>query len=284
MVPRVAKAAGRARRDARPNGLVERGPPARPGLLAEPRRISIIEWLKEEGSARVRDLAEAFDVSEATIRQDLERLEAEGLITREHGGAFLRSMPQQVRDMALQHQVHMDAKRRIGRLAASLVRDGQTIILDSGSTSTEVARHLLERQDLTVVTNALNIALMLGALPSCSVHVTGGQFKAPTLSLSGERSAGFLDGLHAEICFLATGAVSLEAGLTYPSLADLHIKRAMVGAAARVCLVADSSKIGRNAFSSLGPIDLIHILITDQGLRDEDRRGFESRGVTVMLA
>lgn len=246
--------------------------------------MSILDWMKEEGSARVRELAEAFAVSEATIRQDLERLEIEGLITREHGGAFLRSMPQQVRDMALQHQVNMDAKRRIGRLAASLVQDGQTIILDSGSTTTEVALNLLERQDLTVVTNALNIALTLGALPSCSVHVTGGQFKAPTLSLSGERSAGFLEGLHAEICFLATGAVSLEAGLTYPSLADLHVKRAMVAAATRICLVADSSKIGRTAFSALGPIDLIHTLITDAGLRDEDRRGFESRGVSVLVA
>jgi DeoR/GlpR family transcriptional regulator of sugar metabolism len=284
MTPPAAKASSRVRAEIRSKGPPERAGPARPGLLAEPRRISILDWLKEEGSARVRDLAEAFGVSEATIRQDLERLETEGLITREHGGAFLRSMPQQVRDMALQHQVHMEAKRRIGRLAASLVGDGRTIILDSGSTTTEVARHLLERQDLTVVTNALNIALMMGALPSCSVHVTGGQFKAPTLSLSGERSAGFLDGLHAEVCFLATGAVSLEAGLTYPSLADLHIKRAMVRAAARVCLLADSSKIGRNAFSALGPVDLIHTLITDQGLRDEDRRGFESRGVTVLVA
>lgn len=246
--------------------------------------MSILEWIKEEGSARVRDLAEAFDVSEPTIRQDLERLELDGFITREHGGAFLRSMPQQVREMALQHQVNMEAKRRIGRLAATLVEDGQTIILDSGSTTTEVALHLAERQNLVVVTNALNIALTLGALPSCSVHLTGGQFKAPTLSLSGERSASFLEGLHAEIGFLATGAVSLDAGLTYPSLADLHIKRAMVAASARVCLLADSSKIGARAFSALGPVDLIHTLITDAGLRDEDRQAFERRGVCVLIA
>jgi DeoR/GlpR family transcriptional regulator of sugar metabolism len=254
------------------------------GLLAEPRRMKILEWLQEEGSARVRDLSDAFSVSEATIRQDLERLESEGQITREHGGAYLRSVPQQVRAMALQHLVNMDAKRRIGRLAGSLVGDGESIILDSGSTTTEVAMNLMERQNLNVVTNALNIALALGALPSCSVHMPGGQFKAPTLSLSGERSAAFFEGIYAEKCFLATAAVSFEAGLTYPSLADLHVKRAMIAAASHVYLVADSTKIGRTSFSSLGAIEIVHTLITDQAIRDEDRRAFEARGIRVLTA
>lgn len=255
------------------------------GLLAEPRRMKILEWLQEEGSARVRELSEAFGVSEPTIRQDLEKLEVEGHIVREHGGAFLRSVPQQVRDMALQHRVNMEAKRRIGRLAASLVTDGQTIILDSGSTTTEVALNLLERQNLNVVTNALNIALTLGALPSCTVHMPGGQFKAPTLSLSGERSAAYFEGLYAETCFLATAAISLEAGLTYPSLADLPIKKAMIVAASHVCLVADSTKIGRTSFSSLGGgVEVIHTLITDDGIRDEDRKAFEARGIRVLTA
>ena len=254
------------------------------GLLAEPRRMKILEWLQEEGSARVRELSEAFGVSEPTIRQDLEKLEVEGHIVREHGGAFLRSVPQQVRDMALQHRVNMEAKRRIGRLAASLVTDGQTLILDSGSTTTEVALNLLERQNLNVVTNALNIALALGALPSCSVHMPGGQFKAPTLSLSGERSAAYFEGLYAETCFLATAAISLEAGLTYPSLADLYVKRAMIAAASHVYLVADSTKIGRTSFSSLGAIEIVHTLITDQAIRDEDRRAFEARGIRVLTA
>ena len=254
------------------------------GLLAEPRRMQILEWLQEEGSARVRELSEAFSVSEATIRQDLERLETDGHIVREHGGAYLRSVPQQVRDMALQHQGNMDAKRRIGRLAASLVGDGESIILDSGSTTTEVALNLLEKQNLNVVTNALNIALTLGALPSCAVHMPGGQFKAPTLSLSGERSAAFFEGLYAEKCFLATAAISFEAGLTYPSLADLYVKRAMIAASSRVVLVADSTKIGRTSFSSLGAVEIVHALITDQAIRDEDRHAFEARGIEVLIA
>jgi DeoR/GlpR family transcriptional regulator of sugar metabolism len=253
-------------------------------LLAEPRRMKILEWLQEEGSARVRDLSEAFSVSEVTVRMDLERLESDGLIVREHGGAFLRSVPQQVRSLSLQHLVNMESKRRIGAAAAALVKDGETIILDSGSTTTEMATHLSSREHLNVITNAINIALTLGALPTCTVHMPGGQFKPPTLSLSGEKSADYFKGVFAEKLFLATAAVSFDAGLTYPSMADLYVKRAMIGAASQVVLLADSTKIGRTSFSSLGGIDLIHCLITDEGIRDEDRKAFEAANIEVIVA
>lgn len=257
---------------------------ASPGLLGEARRMKILEWLQEEGNARVRDLAEAFEVSEVTVRQDLERLESEGHIVREHGGAFLKSVTQQVQAMALHHMINMDAKRRIGRIAAAMVENGETIILDSGSSTTEVAVNLTNREGMTVITNALNIALMLGALPNVEIHMPGGHFKAPTLSLSGERSAAYFDGLFAQKLFLATAALSLEAGLTFPSLSDIALKRAMIEAASEVILVADSSKIGKRSFTSLGPVQLINTLITDEGIGDEDRQGLENAGVKVIVA
>ena len=246
--------------------------------------MRILAWLQEEGSARVKDLSQAFGVSEVTIRQDLERLDAEGHVTRQHGGAFLKSMPNQVQAMALQHMVNMELKRRIGRAAARLVSDGETVILDAGSTTTEVAANLMSKQDLTVITNGLNIALMLGSNPSFAVHMPGGQFKAPTLSLSGEKSPEFFSNIHASKLFLAVGGFSLEAGLTYPSLADLPLKAAMVRAAAEVFLVADSTKMGRVSFSSLGMLDLVDTLITDAGIGDEWRRRLENAGLRVMLA
>jgi DeoR/GlpR family transcriptional regulator of sugar metabolism len=255
-----------------------------PNLLAEARRVKILHWIQEEGSARVRDLASAFSVSEVTVRQDLEKLEAENHVVREHGGAYLRSAEQQVRAMALHHLVNMEMKQRIGRAAAALVEDGETIILDSGSTTTEVAANLLGRERLKVITNALNIALMLGALPSCEIHMSGGQFKAPTLSLSGDRSADYFRGLYAQKLFLATAAVSVEAGLTFPALSDIPVKRAMIQSAARVYLVADSSKIGTRSFSQLGEINLIHTLITDAGLRQADHRAFVAAGISVIIA
>lgn len=253
-------------------------------LLAEPRRQKILEWLQEEGSARVRDLSAAFSVSEPTIRQDLERLEQDGFITREHGGAYLKSVPQQVQSLSLHHVENMAAKRQIGLKAAEFVREGETIVIDSGTTTTAFAEHLTARQNLTIITNALNIALILGAIPTNSVHMPGGQFKAPTLSLSGEKSSEFFVGIYAQKLFLATAGVSFEAGLTYPALGDIYVKRAMIKASSHVYLLADSSKIGRTSFSSLGAVELVHTLITDAGISDADRVAFEARGIEVVIA
>jgi DeoR/GlpR family transcriptional regulator of sugar metabolism len=270
------------RQDRKAGGGVDAGTLS--GLLAEPRRRKILEWLQEEGSARVRDLSAAFEVSEATIRQDLERLEADGYISREHGGAFLKTLPRQVETLSLQHLENMDKKRKIGVRAASLVGDGETIILDAGSTTTEVAHGLLQRRELTVITNALNIALILGAVPGFAVHMPGGQFKAPTLSLSGDKSVEYFRDILSGKLFLATAGVSLDAGLTYPSFADLQLKQAMIKAAQHVYLVADSTKINRTSFTRLGTLDVIHSFITDDGIRDEDAREFERRGIELIIA
>ncbi len=253
-------------------------------MLAEQRRLKILELLQEEGSARVSYLSKTFDVSEPTIRQDLEKLEGEGYIVREHGGAFLRSIPQQVGDLALQHQDNMDKKSRIGKKATEFVQDWDSIILDSGSTVTEMAKNLTERQHLNIITNALNIALLIGSHPSIELLVTGGEFKAPTLSLTGEKAAGFFHQLHVDKLFLATAGISWKAGLTYPGLSDLPVKKAMIESASEVYLLADSTKIGTAAFASLGSLDLINYFITDDGISDDERTLFEQKGVEVIIA
>lgn len=253
-------------------------------LLGEARRSKILAWLREEGSARVTELAAAFAVSEVTIRQDLEKLELDGHIVREHGGAFLKSVPDQVRAMALEHQENRELKQCIGRSAAALVDDGETIIIDSGSTTTEVASNLIGRKDMTVITNALNIALMLGAEQGFEVHMPGGHFKAPTLSLSGEKSADYFDGLYAEKLFLATAGIDLKWGLTYPSLSDIAVKKAMIESAQKIILVADSSKIGARSFCVLCGIDMVDVLVTDSGISPADKAAFLKAGVDVLVA
>jgi DeoR/GlpR family transcriptional regulator of sugar metabolism len=254
------------------------------GLLAEPRRRRILEWIQEEGAARVRELAVAFQVSEATIRQDLERLEAEGQITREHGGAYLNPIAAQAGAMVLHHQENMDKKARIGALAASLVEDDDTIILDAGTTTTEVANRLVSRRNLTVITNALNIAIVLGTVPGFAVHMPGGQFKAPTLSLSGDKCVEYFASIFASKLFLATAGVALDTGLTYPSFADLQLKEAMIKAVNHVYLVADSTKINRSSFTRLSTLEVVHTFITDDGISDRDAKEFENRGIKLLIA
>ena len=144
-------------------------------MLANQRREKIIALLVEDGSAKVLDLAKLFKVTEVTIRQDLEKLEKDGLIIREHGGAYLKNVSDQVKTFSIVHQDNLDKKEAIAQKCLELIESGDTIILDSGSTTTEVAKKLKSIKNLTVITNALNIALMLGAEPGIEVIVTGGE-------------------------------------------------------------------------------------------------------------
>ena len=253
-------------------------------MLAAQRRQKILDMLQEEGAVRVSGLSRIFGVSEVTVRKDLEKLAGQDLVVRGHGGAFLKSVPEQVRSLSLQHRENMDKKARIGKAAANLIRDGERIILDAGSTTTEIARHIGHKKHLTVITSALNIALMLGAEYGIETMVTGGEFKPPTLSLTGEKAAEFLQGIHVDKTFLATAGVSLDGGMTYPGFSDLPVKKAMIDAASTVYLVVDSTKIGRKSLATLGGIALIDFLVTDEGIEDRVRRDFEKAGVQIVVA
>ena len=240
--------------------------------FANQRRDKILALIREDGQAKVADLSRIFKVTEVTIRQDLERLEQEGLIRREHGGAILNQERNNFGELQLVNQQNMDAKQAIAAEAVKLIHDGDTIILDSGSTTTEIARRLCGFHNLQVITNALNIAMILGKQSGISLNVTGGEFKSPTLSLTGDKAAHYFEGIHADKVFLATAGISLKAGLTYPSLSDLVVKKAMIESADTVYLVADSTKIGKSSFASLGALSMIDYIITDSDITEADRK------------
>lgn len=253
-------------------------------MMANQRREKILELIKEDGAAKVIDLAQIFKVTEVTIRQDLEKLEAENLVVREHGGAFLKNVEDQVRAFSLAHQDHMDKKELIASKCLEFIDSGDTIILDSGSTTTEIAKKIRGIKHLTVITNALNIALILGAEPGIEVVMTGGEFKPPTLSLTGQKAADFFAGLNVQKLFLATAGISLKSGLTYPSISDLVVKKAMIDAADTTYLVADSTKIGKSAFASLGALSLIDYIITDAGIEDKHKKVFQEHEIELIIA
>jgi DeoR/GlpR family transcriptional regulator of sugar metabolism len=253
-------------------------------MLPTHRRDKILALLQEDGSAKVLDLARLFKVTEVTIRQDLEKLEKDGLILREHGGAYLKDIKHHVQSFSLMHQDHLDKKELIATKCLEFIESGDTIILDSGSTTTEVAKKLKGMKSLTVITNALNIALMLGAEPGIEVIVTGGEFKPPTLSLTGQKAADFFKGLNVQKLFLATAGISLKSGLTYPSISDLVVKRAMIEAAETRYLVADSTKIGKTALASLGALSLIDYIITDPGIEEKHKQVLYDNEIELIIA
>jgi DeoR/GlpR family transcriptional regulator of sugar metabolism len=253
-------------------------------LLPKQRREKIIELIREDGHAKVIVLSKIFKVTEVTIRQDLEKLEKEGHLKREHGGAFLKNVESNVRNITLRNQDNLPDKAAIAVRALALIQDGDTIILDSGSTTTEIAKIIRGFKNLTVITNALNIALILGGESGISLVLTGGEFKAPTLSLTGQKAADFFSNLHVDKLFLATAGISLKSGLTYPSISDIVVKRAMIESADIVVLVADSSKIGKNSFASLGALSLIDYLITDSKIKEKDREIMKEHDINLIIA
>lgn len=254
-------------------------------MLANLRRDKIMDLLREDGSAKVVDLARLFKVTEVTIRQDLEKMEKDGIVTREHGGAYLKNIGDQVRGFSVAHQeMNTSRKEKIAAKSMEFIESGDTIILDSGSTVTEIAKKLKGFKNLTVITNALNIAMMLGAEPGIEVVMTGGEFKPPTLSLTGQKAADFFKGINVSKLFLATAGISLKSGLTYPSISDIVVKKAMIDAAETTYLVADSSKFGKSAFASLGALSLINYIITDDNIEDKDRKLFKENEIELIIA
>lgn len=253
-------------------------------MLANQRREKIFELIQEDGSAKVVNLAKIFKVTEVTIRQDLEKLENDGLVIKEHGGAFLKNIKDQVQSFSLGHKENIDKKELIAKKSIEFIENGDSIILDSGSTTTEIAKHLKGFKNLTVITNALNIALLLGAEPGIELIVTGGEFKPPTLSLTGQKAADSFKGLNVQKLFLATAGISLKAGLTYPSISDLVVKKAMIEAADTTYLVADSTKIGKSAFASLGALSLIDYIITDNGIEEKHKEIFKNNEIELIIA
>lgn len=253
-------------------------------MFLELRREKILELLRENGSCRVQELSKIFKVSEPTIRQDLEALEKTGEITRQHGGAFINSYATYATHLSLEHREHMDEKKRIGKKAAEFVKTGDSLILDSGSTLTEMAHCLTNRKNLNIVTTALNITLLLGQEPSNNIILSGGEFKAPTLSVTGDKAVHIFENLYVEKLFLATGGFSLKAGLTYPGFSDIPLKNAMIDSAKTVFLLADSSKLEKVFFASLGRQDKINYLITDSNIQDSYVRELEQLGIKVIIS
>jgi len=253
-------------------------------MFPEQRREKIIELLRENGSCRVQELKNIFQVSEPTIRQDLEIMEQSGLIVRQHGGAFLSDYSSFASRIQLARHINMEEKTLISAKAAEFVNSGDSIILDSGTTVSEMIKFLANKNNLKIVTPALNITLALGKEPTNTILMTGGEFKAPTLSLTGEKASLVFKDLYVEKLFLAAGGFSLEAGLTYPGFTDLPLKRAMIDSAKTVYLLVDSSKLEKVLFASLGCQDKIDYLITGAGITKEYIEQLASINIKAIVA
>jgi len=249
------------------------------------RRRAIIAALAERGKAGVVELAEDLGVSVVTIREDLRDLEEEGRLVRTRGGAL--AMEDEARSelpLEMTAKTNTDAKHAIGAAAAGMVRDGLTIIIDVGSTTTALAE-LLPRalRDVTVITNAINIALLLENHPGCSVVVTGGTLRPSQHSLVAPFGTTLLERLNADIAFLGCNGVDAARGVTNSNLAEAEIKRAMIASAAKIVVLADHTKLGRVAAARITDTGRIDLLITDGGAAPDQIAALRDAGPEILV-
>jgi len=252
-------------------------------MLNEERRRAILELLNHDGRVLVKDLAPRFNTSQVTIRKDLEVLHSRGLIHRTHGGALPVPVGALL-DPSLREKekLHRKEKQRIGAAAARLVKEGESVILDSGTTATAVARALHEFRNLTVITNAVNIAAELAGT-AIEVILTGGILRENSFSLVGPLAEETLRRLSADILFLGVDGFDVNFGLTTPNLLEAKVNRVMMEIAKRTVVVCDASKFGRRSLSLIAPPSMVHQAITDSKIAKSDLKALEDAGIEVTL-
>jgi DeoR family transcriptional regulator, aga operon transcriptional repressor len=253
-------------------------------LLVEERRRRILELLDKQERATVEELSDRFDVSSVTIRGDLDVLADAGAIVRSHGGA-LKRLDHEDAPIAVKETLHHAEKVRIGHAAARLIREGETIILDSGTTTAEIARQLkfLKLKSLTVITNALNIAVELANLPHIRVIVVGGILRQMSYSTVGPQAEQILRALNADRLFLGVDGLDPEIGLTTPDVLEAQLNGLMIRVSREVTAVADSSKFHRRSLSVIADLSDVHRIITDDGADPKMVAGLRARNIEVMV-
>jgi DeoR family transcriptional regulator of aga operon len=252
----------------------------------------LLELLATAGQLQVEDAAKALNVSPATVRRDFDELAGQQMLTRIRGGAIAQGVNY---DLPLRYKTerHPSEKQRIGELAASMVRAGEVVGLNGGTTTTEVARALATRPDLssgapgpavTVVTNALNIATELAVRQHIKIVTTGGVARPQSYELTGPLATGVLEQVTLDVAILGVDGIDSATGATAHHEGEASINRLMGRQARRVIIVADSSKVGRRAFARICGLADIGALVTDAGISVEETALLEHAGVDVVIA
>ncbi|MEV6969067.1 DeoR/GlpR family DNA-binding transcription regulator [Hamadaea sp. NPDC051192] len=253
---------------------------------------SLLELLTDTGRVTVEEAAERLDVSQATIRRDFDQLAQQQMITRTRGGAVANGVSY---DLPLRYKTakHSEEKQRIGAAAAALVSPGMVVGLNGGTTTTEVARALAVRPDLasgaddaqlTVVTNALNIANELLVRSRMKIVVTGGVVRPQSFELVGPLGGGILREVTLDVALLGVDALDVTLGAAAHHEGEAAMNSLMVARAKRVVIIADSSKLGGHAFARICSVDRIETLVTDSSANPDLIEGFRHAGLTVIVA
>lgn len=247
------------------------------------RRSQALNALRAKGQVSVIELSEVLEVSEVTIRKDLEYLEKNNLLVRTHGGAMQNGYLVYDQPIEEKGKLYADEKSFIGKTAASLMEDGDSIILDAGTTMVQVARQI-NRRNLTILTNGINVAMELYRLPDVELIMLGGMVRSTSACVIGPYAEQMVQDHSCRKYFLGVDGFDLERGLSTTNTLEAHLNRVMINAAQENIVVTDSSKFGRRGLSRICSIDQVDIVVTDSGIKDNMRLHLEERDIRVVIA
>jgi len=253
------------------------------GMMAEERRTQILLILRNAGRVRVNELASQFNTSAVTIRNDLNELSQRGLVQRSHGGAMLPDSIMRESPLQERLKAHAEEKRRIGAMAATMIHDGETIILDSGTTTLEIARQIKKKRGLHIITNGVNIAVELLDARDSEVFIVGGTVRGESASISGRFTEEMFDQFSADKLFLSGAGCDLDFGVSGANLEETMVNRAMLRIAREIILVADASKFSKRSMSRIAPFSEIDTVISDKGLGEDIQSKLRSSGCNLIL-
>lgn len=249
------------------------------------RRRSILDLVKKSGEVLITDLSNQFEVSEVTIRNDLEYLERKNLVMRARGGAIIAEnhvgIDQSIMDKS---KIHTLEKIAIGRKSVQLIKENETIILDSGTTTAEIAKNLESFKHLTVITNALNIVNLLVGKPNIDLIVPGGFLRQSSMSLIGPMAEKGLANFFVDKAFISTDGFDTKLGIYTPNIEEASLNAVMIAVSKEIILVTDSAKFSRKSLVFICGLDKIKTVITDSGISDDDRKRLEDKNIQVIIS
>lgn len=248
------------------------------------RRSAILQILKQNSQISVIELSQKFGVSEVTIRKDLNLLKSRNLLVRTRGGAILHETRRDDDDTNIRFKklAHYREKKAIGRAAANLIKEGDTIIIDSGTTTFQVARNLHKFKDLTILTNALNVAQEVLAYKRFNVILLGGNIRSASESVVGALAESNLKMFYCDKLFLGVDSFSIDNGLSTPNVEEANINQIMISRSKEVIAVFDSSKVNKRALAFISDLDKINTVVTDESLDKSTKNQLKGMDIEVI--
>jgi DeoR family fructose operon transcriptional repressor len=252
-------------------------------MFPEERKLKILHSLNKHGKVKVCDLSKRYEVSEVTIRRDLQELEEEELIKRVHGGAVLNDNTKFEPSFTEKIDKFYDEKESIGKFGAAMIVDGDTIVLDAGTTTLCIARNITAA-NITVLTNSIDIAYELDKKKNVEVIVIGGTMRWETRAMVGPVADNTIKNFRVDKAFIGTNGICIINGLTTPNITEANTKREMIKIANQTIVVCDHTKFNTVSFAKIIDIDRAHIIITDNKLDNELLEKFKEKDVIIMVA